>query len=195
MVIGLAGAEHQESYQEAAFAAKRAGTGTELSFMQGAANHRKVPVARAVKSMQSCLMANRLEKSNRAALRLAEESSTLPGVSQYIRSPDPVYLIAHACFHCKKSWKKKPDASSCACPECGGPISVMGRSFKAPKKSDDEQWEKVKRLYAAGFRFESYRSFPGVEPLPERLAEVDDFISRNPHHPCKLYQTRPNCRP
>jgi hypothetical protein len=58
----------------------------------------------------------------------------------------------------------------------------MGRSFKAPKRSDAEQWQKVQALWSAGFRFWSYRSHLDAEPLPERLRDVDDFIRRNPEH-------------
>jgi hypothetical protein len=62
----------------------------------------------------------------------------------------------------------------------------MGRSFKAPKKRDAEQWAKVERLWNAGFRFFSYRSYPDAEPLPERLRDVDPFIRRNPAHPFRV---------
>jgi len=62
----------------------------------------------------------------------------------------------------------------------------MGRSFKAPKRSDDEQWQKVQALWSAGFRFWSYRSRPDAEALPERLRDVDDFIRRNPKHPMRI---------
>jgi hypothetical protein len=59
----------------------------------------------------------------------------------------------------------------------------MSRSFKAPKRSDAEQWQKVQALWSAGFRFWSYRSHPDAEPLPERLRDVDDFIRRDLKHP------------
>lgn len=62
----------------------------------------------------------------------------------------------------------------------------MGRSFKAPKHRDTEQWRKVAALWQAGFRFHSYRSQPQAERLPERLREVEDFIRRNPNHPLRL---------
>jgi hypothetical protein len=62
----------------------------------------------------------------------------------------------------------------------------MGRSFKTPKRSDAEQWQKVQALWSAGFRFQSYRSHRDAEPLPERLQEVDDFIRRNPKHPMRI---------
>ena len=62
----------------------------------------------------------------------------------------------------------------------------MGRSFKAPKRSDTEQWRKVEALWRAGFRFHSYRSQPEAEPLPDRLREVEDFVRRNPNHPFRV---------
>lgn len=61
----------------------------------------------------------------------------------------------------------------------------MGRSFKAPPAKDVEQWAKVQALYQAGFRFFSYRSKEGPR-LPERLADVDDFIRDNPTHPLRV---------
>jgi hypothetical protein len=98
------------------------------------------------------------------------------------RGPD--YLIAHACFHCRKSWKVRADAGS-VCPQCASPLHEMGRAFKAPKKSDVEQWRKVEALWLAGFRFWSVGSTE-VEPLPDRLRDVEDFVRRNPDHPARL---------
>jgi hypothetical protein len=64
----------------------------------------------------------------------------------------------------------------------------MGRTFKVPAQSDAEQWKKVEALWNAGFRFQSYRSHPEAEPLPDRLADVADFLLRNPVHPMRLKQ-------
>ena len=101
------------------------------------------------------------------------------------RRPVPRYLIAHACFECRKSFKvsPRPDCSA-VCPSCGGTIFEMGRAFKAPASQDLEQWAKVEALYAAGFRFCSYRS-TDAPPLPERLAEVESFIRNNQAHPLR----------
>lgn len=97
--------------------------------------------------------------------------------------PSPQYLVAHACFDCRKSFKIAPRPDFAAiCPNCGGRIVEMGRSFKAPPAKDTEQWAKVVALYEAGFRFFSYRSTPGP-PLPDRLSEVEGFIRDNPAHP------------
>jgi hypothetical protein len=63
----------------------------------------------------------------------------------------------------------------------------MGRAFKVPKKSDGEQWAKVRALWTAGFRFFNSPSQKGTaEPLPERLRDVDDFARRNPEHPLRV---------
>jgi hypothetical protein len=100
--------------------------------------------------------------------------------------PSPQYLIAHACFDCRKSFKVAPRPDLAAtCPNCGGQLHEMGRSFKAPPAKDTEQWAKVQALYAAGFRFFSYRSAEGP-PLPDRLSEVEEFVRNNPAHPLRI---------
>ena len=98
----------------------------------------------------------------------------------------PQYLIAHACFDCRKSFKISPRPDYVAvCPNCGGGIHEMGRSFKAPPAKDVEQWAKVQALYNAGFRFFSYRSVSGP-PLPDKLSQVAAFIRDNPAHPMRV---------
>ena len=102
------------------------------------------------------------------------------------RMPSPRYLIAHACFQCRKSFKVAPRPDLTAiCPSCGGQLHEMGRSFKASPAKDTEQWAKVQALHSAGFRFFSYRS-TGGPPLPARLSEVDAFIRDNPVHPLRV---------
>lgn len=103
------------------------------------------------------------------------------------RGPHSPYAIAHACFTCRKSFKVA-NSDSPTCPQCSDKLHMMGRSFKAPKKTDDEQWEKVEELWKAGFRFWSYRSFPDAEPLPKRLKDVADFIERNSDHPMRVVE-------
>jgi hypothetical protein len=123
------------------------------------------------------------EEARRMVLRRSTGTRAGPQAVLPVRGPD--YLVAHACFGCCKSWKVRPNTDA-VCPECGSSLSEMGRSFKAPRKSDVEQWAKAKALWSAGFRFWSYRSDPDAEPLPERLREVEDFIRRNPKHPMRL---------
>jgi len=123
------------------------------------------------------------EKARRMDLRRSTGARADPRPPKAVRGPD--YLIAHACFGCRKSWKVRADAGA-ACPQCGSCLHEMGRSFKAPKRSDAEQWQKVQALWSAGFRFWSYRSHPDAEPLPERLRDVDEFIRRNAEHPMRI---------
>lgn len=66
----------------------------------------------------------------------------------------------------------------------------MGRYFRAPKKSDIEQWLKVQQLWEAGFRFYGSKDADDA-PLPERLSEVEEFIQRNPNHKSRLMSFRP----
>lgn len=79
-----------------------------------------------------------------------------------------------------------PDEAIGKCPECGVTLQSMGRAFKVPKKSDNEQWAKVRALWFAGFRFVNHTRWREVEPFPERLREVDEFVRRNPQHPFRV---------
>lgn len=106
-----------------------------------------------------------------------------PCVRPYHRGP--AYLVAHACFDCRKSWKR-PEECGQSCPECGKSLAQMGRTFRAPPMRKVDQWEKVRRLWNAGFRFWSYRSFPDAERYPDSLRDVDAFIRRNRDHPMKV---------
>jgi hypothetical protein len=82
------------------------------------------------------------------------------------------YLFPFACFACRKSFKRAirwGDAQR-KCPHCGATAVRLDRKFKPPAQDDVKQWERVRRLYNAGIDF--YRG-----PLPERLADVDDFLA------------------
>ena len=59
----------------------------------------------------------------------------------------------------------------------------MGRAFKVPRKIDKEQWSKVEALWRAGYRFINHTGWRDVEPYPDRLRDVEDFVRRNPEHP------------
>lgn len=62
----------------------------------------------------------------------------------------------------------------------------MGRAFKVPRKSDKEEWAKVRALWMAGFRFVNHTRWREAEPFPARLRDVDDFIRRNADHPFRV---------
>lgn len=124
------------------------------------------------------------EKSRRMALR-RDVGNRHPSSPKAASMSDGSYRVAHACFSCRKSFKIAPRQQSAKCPNCGGQLHQMGRSFKAPAIRDTEQWAKVEALYNAGFRFFSYRSFD-CPPLPAKLSEVEAFIRDNPEHPFRV---------
>lgn len=126
-----------------------------------------------------------LSKPERMELRKAIGNRVVTGpyIPPHHRGPD--YLVAHTCFNCRKSWKLH-EKSSAVCPECGKPLNWMGRAFKAPKKTDAEQWEKIEMLWRAGFRFFPTTRGRQVEPYPERLRDVSSFIASNLDHPFRV---------
>ncbi len=136
------------------------------------------------------------EKARRMEIRRSMGDRKPKPPSRAREAHFPPYLFAHACFSCRCSFKRAredgPDPPTC--PNCGGPLFEMGRSFKAPARSDVKQWRKIQTLYAHGFRFFSYRSHD-CEPLPKSLREVDDFVRNNPDHPFKTGTPDPSLLP
>jgi len=126
------------------------------------------------------------EKWRRMALR-REHGNRTPSKPKRPSVPAAAYLVAHACFSCRKSFKVHPCTDLVVvCPQCGTEIYYMGRSFRTPAMGNAEQWHKVQSLYAHGFRFFSYRSYPDAPRLPARLKEVASFGSANPSHPLRV---------
>jgi hypothetical protein len=128
-------------------------------------------------------MPDKTEKSRRMMIRCDIGNREIKAKPTSSTSHRPSYLVAHACFNCRKSFKRHPTHEH-VCPECGGPAYWMGRAFKAPKQKDHEQWRKVQILYALGFRFHRYGG--NYEPLPEYLHEVASFVERNPDHKLRV---------
>ncbi|MFN6568866.1 hypothetical protein [Dendronalium sp. ChiSLP03b] len=132
-------------------------------------------------------MSRKEEKNRRMEIRRDignRQITTDSPITTYYSYP---YLVAHACFSCQKSFKltyQKDCEKERICPECGKAVYLMERAFKTPKRSDDEQWKKVQKLYALGFRFQSYGR--DYEPLPERLQEVDTFVESYPEHELRV---------
>lgn len=97
----------------------------------------------------------------------------------------PEYLIPCACFFCRKCFKKPESAIPSSCPQCANELHEMGRNFTPPKATDKEQWPKVELLWKAGFRFVGSGNYDAPK-FPERLRDVEKFISKNPEHPMKI---------
>ena len=95
------------------------------------------------------------------------------------------YNMAFACLECCKSFKReyepKPNEypSELPCPNCGGVAYNLGRHFKAPKKTDKKQWEKIRFLIENGFRFQKIRNgtrHHDTVSYPETLEEAKEFV-------------------
>lgn len=128
-------------------------------------------------------MAGIPDKPERMEIRRKIGNRAEPEAFAHHRGPE--YLVAHACFDCRKSWKLG-ETSAAICPECRAPLHWMGRAFRVPKKNDEEQWARVRALWLAGFRFLGDTGRREAEPYPERLHDVDDFVRRNATHPFRV---------
>ena len=95
------------------------------------------------------------------------------------------YLVAHACFPCRKSFKVAARENAAPkCPQCAAPTVWMGRAFAAPPSRNTAQWRKLEALVQAGIHFGRYRGYVAPPP-PARLTDVKRFLFENPKHPLK----------
>lgn len=101
------------------------------------------------------------------------------------------YKEHYACFSCRKMFRRPSrhgllypppvgQVPVAPCPDCGQPMRDMGRDFKAPKRSDVEQWKKVVLLYTHGYTFHSC-GCDGPGPRPKRLKDVAPFLAKQRH--------------
>jgi len=96
------------------------------------------------------------------------------------------YNMAFACLECQKSFKREfglsqEHSEKMKCPDCGGEAYNFGRHFKAPKKTDKKQWEKIRFLFKHGFRFQKIRVGTGhhdTVSYPETLEEAKEFVTK-----------------
>jgi hypothetical protein len=96
--------------------------------------------------------------------------------------PSVNYLFPHVCFACRKSFKRiYPEKDEVRkCPICGKICIPLSRNFKAPRKDDKEQWEKVEFLVNNGFRFFSHHKRADGSPIPiDTLEQAKEFIEKH----------------
>lgn len=125
------------------------------------------------------------DKQHKMALRRDAGYRRPREVKEKIRGPE--YAMSFACFECKTAHKRHFDSSPCdyprsmACPVRNSKMVNLGRHFKAPKKSDEAQWKKVKFLVDHGFVFQhiyELREDGGHYKVeyPKTLSEAHEFI-------------------
>ena len=96
------------------------------------------------------------------------------------------YNMAFACLECHKSFKREFVLTDgvpmeLKCPDCGGPSYNFGRHFRAPKKSDIKQWQKIKFLFDHGFRFQRIRIGnwdKDTVRYPDTLEQAKEFVAK-----------------
>lgn len=131
-------------------------------------------------SNQAAPMTRANEKSRRMDFRRTNGTRAFGHPLKGLSTKTRAYLVAHACFDCRSTFKKPPAAAANQaghkCPRCKSALHEMGRSFRAPAKNDLDGWKKIQALYAHGFWFFSYRSFENCPRLPERFRDVEPFV-------------------
>jgi len=102
------------------------------------------------------------------------------------------YLFPHACFACRKVFRKPFSVDGRCCPQCAGELVILGRKFHTPKSTNRAQWRKVQLLVKHGFFFQSvYRAFIAVS-YPRTLAEVPAFVAEFKSQAQPPQPVRPN---
>ena len=75
-------------------------------------------------------------------------------------------LTQHACFACRKVFKKptrygrvpskgspSPQPPQFTCPQCKAPLVNMGHEFRAPPMSDEAEWSRIDECLAKGVSY------------------------------------------
>lgn len=78
---------------------------------------------------------------------------------RYIQHPVRTHWACIACRYTTKARIEGP------CPQCRKVMVDLGRDFKAPRRDDTRQWQKIAVLFERGIRFDSCGcSGPGPRP-------------------------------
>jgi phage FluMu protein Com len=92
----------------------------------------------------------------------------------------PPYLVSYACFTCRKVFKRHydPNILEMKCPNCGEISQNVGRNFRARKRGNKNQWEKIEFLVSNGFRFQSIYVDGKRISYPDTLEEAKLFVEK-----------------
>jgi hypothetical protein len=86
-------------------------------------------------------------------------------------------LSAHACFECRKVFKKPhwykakdtPVPPEYPCPECGTILTAMGHKFRAPRRDDVKNWNRIRNAIETGTVWE-VQTIRKEEEKPDAVA-------------------------
>jgi hypothetical protein len=125
------------------------------------------------------------DKDLKMALRRDAGYRKAPTQKEKVLGPE--YAMSYACFTCKTAHKRHYEGSPgdyppvMECPICKESAVNVGRHFKTPKKTDHEQWKKVRFLVDHGFVFQAVyeQSDDGgfyKVSYPKTLSEAREFV-------------------
>jgi hypothetical protein len=81
----------------------------------------------------------------------------LNGFTLYDGRGVPSHSMPYVCFACRRSFKRPRrfggEGHLGDCPACHGPSFALHPHFKAPRRDDVKQWQKVQLLVENGFYF------------------------------------------
>lgn len=99
---------------------------------------------------------------------------------EFLPKPD-LHKQHFACFACRKAFKQRGSeeigveaARPFPCPECGAPMTLVGRDFRAPPQRAVKQWHVLEMLRTFGVIFEPGEKQPTRQP--ETLHEAEAFL-------------------
>ncbi len=101
-----------------------------------------------------------------------------------------IYKQHFACFHCRKTFKRKllndlkdsvagqqKESVEAKCPDCGSYMANMGLDFESPKKDDLKKWKVMEGLFELGETFHSCGcGGPGYRPRNE--SQMKEYLVR-----------------
>ena len=90
-------------------------------------------------------------------------------------------LVPYTCFQCRNTFKRPFERIFYRkCPSCSAQAVFIDIRFKAPRKRDDKQWEKVRFLAEHGFYFQKVYLKEGSvwkrQHYPENLKQAKKFV-------------------
>ena len=88
--------------------------------------------------------------------------------------------INYACLECRKTFKKHKYIQDkrgnwesveydVLCPQCAKAMYETGSAFKAPKLTDNKEWEKLKPLFKSGYKFHPDFGDPFIEKEDKKV--------------------------
>jgi len=95
------------------------------------------------------------------------------------------FSMPYVCFACRRSFKRMRrfgcEGSRSSCSACHGPSIALHPHFKAPRRDDLPQWQKVQLLVENGFYFWPLIENNASVKYPSTLKEARTWVKQFKH--------------